>query len=171
LKIDRANLVGHSMGALIVGQAAIRYPRRVSSASLVGGPFFADSATYVREASRWLRDLERGAGLSSFLKWLFPGMPDSLARGFSAQTMMANDSASLVTTMRSTAGLLVTRDRAVGASVPVLIAAGGGDPLAPLSRTLASQWPNAQLVDLPGVDHLQIVSRPEVIAAMRAIIR
>ena len=171
LKIDRAHLVGHSMGALIAGNVAVRHPQRVASASLVAGPFYADSVTFSRATARWVRDLERGMGLSRFLPWLMPGTPDSLARGMSAETMRVNDSVSMVTTMRSFGGLAITSKTMAAASVPVLVAVGGGDPLAPFSRTLAKQWPKAQLVDLPGVDHVQIINRPEVLAGMRAIMR
>ena len=171
LKIERAHLVGHSMGALIAGNVAARYPQRVASASLIAGPFYADSATMTRESRRWVRDLERGVGLRNFLPWLFPGLPDSTARGMSAETMAHNDSVSMVATMRSFGGLAITSDRMSPNTVPVFIAAGGGDPLTPLSRTLAKRWPNAKFVELSGVDHVQIVNRPEVIAGMRSIMR
>ena len=159
------------MGALIAANVAARYPQRVASASLIAGPFYADSATFTRESARWVRDLERGAGLRNFLEWIFPGLPDSTARGMSAETMAHNDSVSMVGTMRSFGGLAVTSDRLARASVPVFVAVGGNDPLAPLSRQLAKQWPKAQLVELAGVDHVQIVTRPEVMTGMRAIMR
>jgi len=171
LKIDRAHLVGHSLGALIAANVAARYPQRVATASLIAGPFYPDSVTFSRATSRWVRDMERGAGLRNFLPWLFPGLPDSVARGMSAQAMSANDSVSMVTTMRSFGGLAITSRRRAAASVPVFVAVGGRDPLAPFSRTLAKEWPKAQLVDVPGVDHVEIVSRPEVLAGMRAIMR
>jgi pimeloyl-ACP methyl ester carboxylesterase len=37
LNIQRAHLVGHSMGALIAANVASRYPNRVSTAALVAG--------------------------------------------------------------------------------------------------------------------------------------
>jgi len=170
LKIQRAHLVGHSMGALIAGNVAARYPQRVASASLVAGPFYADSAAFARVASRWVSDLEHGAGLRNFLKWLFPGMPDSVARGGSADAMAHNDSVTMISTMRAFGGLAVTSDRAAAATVPILIAAGGGDPLAPLSRRLAKQWPHARLIEVAGVDHVAIIGRPEVIAGIRGMV-
>ncbi|MGH8574654.1 MAG: alpha/beta fold hydrolase [Gammaproteobacteria bacterium] len=40
LRIGRAHLVGYSMGAAIAGNLVARYPSRVATASLIGGPFF-----------------------------------------------------------------------------------------------------------------------------------
>lgn len=169
LRIDRAHLIGHSMGALIAGNAAARYPQRIASASLIAGPFHSDSATFSRETARWVRDLQRGAGLRHFLPWLFPGLPDSVARAMSAQTFSTNDSVALIATMRSFGGLAVPRDRAAAATVPVFIAAGTRDPLTPLSRRLATEWPHAHYVELADVDHLEILTRPEVMAGMRMV--
>lgn len=171
LRIDRAHLVGHSMGALIAANVAVSHPQRVASATLIAGPMYTDSTTFARESARWVRDLERGAGLRNFLPWLFPGLPDSVARDMSAQTMAANDSVVLVTTMRSFPALAISTTTMAASRVPVFVAVGGGDPLTPTSRTLAKHWPGARLVDLPGVDHVMIANRPEVLAGIREMIR
>lgn len=170
LQIERAHLIGHSLGALIAANAASRYPQRVESASLIAGAFHTDSVTFAREADRWVRDLQSGVGLRHFLPWLFPGLPDSLARAMSAQILAANDSIALIETMRSFGGLSISRDRTVPATIPVFIAAGSRDPLTPLSRRLARAWPNARYVEVADVDHLEIINRPEVMAGMRAAI-
>jgi pimeloyl-ACP methyl ester carboxylesterase len=169
LKIDRAHLVGHSMGALIAANVAVTHPQRVASASLVAGPIYNDSVTFVRGTAQWVRDMERGVGLRRFLPWLLPGLPDSVARGMSAQTMAANDSVVMITTMRSFPALSISTSTMAGASVPVFVTVGGRDPLAPHSRTLAKHWPKAQFLEVPGVDHVAIVNHPQVIAGIRAI--
>ena len=171
LRIDRAHLVGHSMGALIAANAALAHPQRVASATLIAGPMYTDSSAFARTTSRWVRDLERGAGLRNFLPWLLPGLPDSVARGMSAQTMAANDSVVMVTAMRSFPALAISTSAMAAAQVPVFVAVGDGDPLSPTSRELARHWPRARLVDLAGVDHVAIVNRPEVLAGIREMVR
>ncbi len=99
LKIARAHLVGHSMGALIAANVARRYPARVSSATLIAGPFYPDKATFTKEAAPWVADLESGKGLANFIQWLFPKMPPAMAAGVGGQAVKENDLPSLIATM------------------------------------------------------------------------
>lgn len=171
LKIDRAHLVGHSMGAVIAANVAVAHPRRVASASLIAGPTYTDSAAFARESMRWVRDLETGVNLRKFIPWLFPGMPDSVARAMSAEAMAANDSMVMITSMRSMPALAIPAKSMAAATVPVFVTVGGRDPLAPHSRTLAKHWPKAQFLELPTMDHVTIMNHPQVLAGIRSIAR
>lgn len=171
LDIRRAHLVGHSMGALIAANVAARYPDRAAGVGLIAGPFYPDSAAFAGLSGAWVTALERGEGFKSFLMWILPGMPDSAAVGMSAQMLAANDMGSLLAAMRAMGGLVVGRESAGRIRAPAVVAVGTGDPLHPQSQALAAWWPSAQLVVLPGVDHLAIVVRPEVIGAIRALVR
>ena len=76
LKIERAHLVGHSMGALIAANChgAISGARHERVA--VAGPLFPDRSD-VRghhESRRWIADLESGAGLINFIQSLSPAL-------------------------------------------------------------------------------------------------
>ena len=75
LKIQRAHVIGHSMGAMIAANVASRYPARVASATLIAGPFYPDKASFTKEMTPWLTDLETGRGLENFIQWLFGKMP------------------------------------------------------------------------------------------------
>ena len=96
LQIRRAHVVGHSMGALVAAQVALRYPDRVASASLMAGPFWPDSATLSQSTEPFVRALERGEGLVEFIKWIFPGNPDSMAVAINAQALPTHDQGSLI---------------------------------------------------------------------------
>jgi pimeloyl-ACP methyl ester carboxylesterase len=171
LKIRRAHLVGHSMGALVAAQVALRHPDRVASASLMAGPFWPDSATFSRNTEPFVAALERGEGLVEFLKWIFPGLPDSMAMAFNAQAMPANDLGSLVATMRMMGGLMLPAGKHPRPSTAVLIAVGTGDPLLPQSQSLRTLWPEAQYVEVPGANHDQIRAHGAVVAAIRRAIQ
>jgi pimeloyl-ACP methyl ester carboxylesterase len=163
--IARAHLIGHSMGALIAANVASRYPDRVSSAGLVAGPFYADESTFNREAARWTADLESGKGLTNFMLWLFPAFKPQMAAGFNAQIMKANDLDSLIAVMRSLPKLAIAGLPKNGAKV--LLVAGTGDPLFPLSPAFAKQSPGARVVEIAGADHANVITNAQAVSAIR----
>lgn len=165
LRIDRAHLVGHSMGALIAANVAARHAARVTSATLVAGPFYESEARFAEESARWVKDLESGAGLTNFLAWLFPAMKPEMAAMASAGSMKMNDHGSLVAVMKSLPALAITRLPA--AADRTLLVAGTGDPLHPLSVGLAKRSPGARLVEVAGADHLNVITAPAAVAALR----
>jgi pimeloyl-ACP methyl ester carboxylesterase len=165
LKIQRAHLLGHSMGALIAANVASRVPARTASATLVAGPFYADEATFEREAARWTSDLQSGKGLSNFMLWLFPAWKPEMAAMANAGAMKSNDLGSLIAVMRSLpkmaiAGLPSNGDK-------TLLVAGTGDPLFPLSPAFAKQSPGARLVEIAGADHVNVIANPVAVTAIR----
>jgi pimeloyl-ACP methyl ester carboxylesterase len=165
LKVARAHLIGHSMGASIAANVAARYPNRVSSATLVAGPFYADEATFSKETSRWTSDLESGKGLNNFMLWLFPAWKPEMAAMVNAGAMKANDLGSLIAVMRSLPKLAI-------AGVPkngdqVLIVAGTGDPLFPLSTAFAKQSRGARMLEIAGADHVNVITNAQSVTAIR----
>ncbi len=168
LRIERAHLVGHSMGAVVASYAAVRHPDRIATASLLAPPFFADSAAAAAELSPVVADLERGDGLRGFLRRFAPELPDSLADAFNAEMMAAGDREMMIGIMRSFGGFTVGREGASGASVPALVAVGGRDVLSAEARALAGWWPRARLLEIPEADHVNILWHPRTLAAIRA---
>jgi len=169
LRLPRAHLVGHSLGAAVVANVAARYPGRVVSASLIAGPFREDTASFARDDAGFAADIERGAGMGRLLQWLFPGMPDSAATAASAEAMATNDAAATAATLRSMGALMVPPSRAGGVTAATLVAVGGQDPLVTDSRWLASWWPRARLLVIPDANHGNIAQRREVLLAMREL--
>ena len=171
LHIPRAHLVGHSMGAAIAANVAIRYPARVATVSLLAGPFFPDSAAMAARREPWVQALQHGEGITRLIAWLFPGIPDSVAAAESAQALAQNDLGSLIGSMQAMGALTIPPDRRPDRSIRVLIAAGSDDPLLPQSRYLAGRWPEATLLEVSGANHETIRAHGQVIAAVRSLIR
>ena len=168
LKIQRAHFVGHSMGALIASAIAARHPDRIATASLIAGPFVADSATLTNMLASTVADAERGDGFTNFFKWIIPGMPEAEAKKYSEMTLAANHLPSIVGMFKSAGAMVVPRGTSI--RVPALVAVGGKDPLAPQSRELVTWWPGATLVEVPEANHFDIMAQPQVLAAMKQLI-
>lgn len=171
LRVPRAHLVGHSMGGVVAAYVAARHPDRVATASLLAPPAYADSAAFARATAPWIADLEGGAGWVGFLRWLFPAWPADAAERAAAATLAATPPAQSVALMRGLGQLILPAERTATARVPVLVAAGTGDPLLVQGRELSARWPGARLLEVPGADHRGVLARPEVLAGMRALIR
>jgi pimeloyl-ACP methyl ester carboxylesterase len=163
LKIQRAHLVGHSMGALIAANVASRYPDRVISASLVAGPFWGEPDIST-ESKRWTTELEAGKGLENFFAWLLPGTNAQMAASISAGILKANDLPSLTESMRALPQMKITGIPRGGDKI--LLVAGTVDPLFPLSGSFAKQTPGSKLVEIAGANHVTVVTNAEAVKAM-----
>jgi pimeloyl-ACP methyl ester carboxylesterase len=169
LKVPRAHIVGHSMGALIGANVAAKYPKRVMSATLIAGPFYSDAATFRKEATPWISDLESGKGLGNFIQWLFPRMDAKMVAMVSGQIMKSNDQPSLIAVLRSLPDLAIAGLK--GGGVGTLVAVGTVDPLQPLSQGFAKSSAGAKLLEIEGADHLTIAASPDVVRAMRELMQ
>ena len=89
LRISRAHVVGQSMGALIAAKVAAQYPTRVSTATLIAGPFYNAGA---KSEAEILAGLKAGKGMTQFLQRTFPEMDAMAATEFSAKILAQNES-------------------------------------------------------------------------------
>jgi pimeloyl-ACP methyl ester carboxylesterase len=169
LRVPRAHLVGHSMGGVIAAYVAVRHPDRVATASLVAPPSYADSASAAGVMAPVVAGLEQGGGMRAFFRHFAPGMPDSVAGALSAQALAANDLGSIIAVFRAFGGFQIGRAGAARARVPALVAVGTRDAvLVTNARKLAEWWPQSRFVEIAGADHLSVLRRPELLAAVRA---
>ncbi|MDP3767593.1 MAG: alpha/beta fold hydrolase, partial [Dehalococcoidia bacterium] len=173
LGIDRASVVGHSLGGAVAMRLALRAPRRVSRLVLV------DSATD--------RETRLGTRVARFLRPLFPiAAPLTLharrARKFWLRTAV-HDPAHVTPevlegmfrptrvkgTLRAYGRLAVDRARdepvrPEAIEQPTLILWGEHDRWLPLARgeELARLIPNARLVIVRSAGHLPLEEQPDV---------
>jgi pimeloyl-ACP methyl ester carboxylesterase len=73
LHLQRAHVVGHSLGAVVAANVTARYPARVATVSLIAPPLYADSAAYMEVYGAGIADLERGAGMARFNQVVYRG--------------------------------------------------------------------------------------------------
>ena len=68
--------------------------------------------------------------------------------------------------------LLVAQDRESLESVlpamtmPCLLYAGNKDEVYPLARQAAAQMPNVTFLALPGLDHVEVIDRPDLVVPL-----
>jgi len=146
LGIDRADIVGYSMGARIAAFLGLAHPRRIRSivmgglgSRLVDGVGLPESIAEALEA-RSLADVQ-DAQARSF-------------RAFAEQTR--SDRSALAACIRGSRQTL-SRTDCEKLGMPILVAVGSKDDVAGSAQDLARLLPQGRALDIPGRDHMLAV--------------
>ena len=146
LKIDRADLMGYSLGARITGWLAYAQPRRLRSAifgglgiGLVKGGGPGENVAEALEAPS-LDDVTDPVGRTF--------------RAFADQTR--SDRKALAACMRGSRELM-TEQQVAAIKVPSLIAVGTTDEIAGSADELGKLIPGSQVLHIPNRDHMRAV--------------
>lgn len=146
LDIERADVMGYSMGARIAAHLALQAPHRVRSLILGGLGLGLVSGLASGEPIAAALEAPSIAEVSD---------PQGRAfRQFADQTK--SDRAALAACMRGTRQTMSAEDVGrIGA--PTLIAVGTRDLIAGSAQDLATMMQNAEVLDIPGRDHMVAV--------------
>ncbi|MGB3865021.1 MAG: alpha/beta fold hydrolase [Xanthobacteraceae bacterium] len=146
LDLARADMMGYSLGARLTGYLAYRQPQRLRSAifgglgiGMIEGGGPGENVAEALEAPS-LDDVTDPMG--------------RMFRAFADQTR--SDRRALAACLRGSRRL-ATRDEVAGITVPVLIAVGTTDHIAGSAQALAAIIPGAEVLDIPGRDHMRAV--------------
>ena len=146
LGIERADVMGYSLGSRMTAVMALGQPQRLRSAILGGigigmikggGP--GENVALSLEAPS-LDDVTDPVGRTF--------------RAFADQTR--SDRRALAACLRGSRRLM-TRDEAASINVPVLIAVGTADEIAGSAQALGNIIPGARVLDIPNRDHMRAV--------------
>jgi pimeloyl-ACP methyl ester carboxylesterase len=155
-EIDRAVLLGHSMGGYLSLEMQRRHPDRVSALVLVGtGPGYRN----VESRARWNALCERYA-VDLETKG-FDGLPGD------ADEVRADAHRGVSGLILAARGILAQRDAGVinalpEVDVPTLIVVGERDtPFRSGSTYMADKIPGARLVVIPGAGHAPMLTHPD----------
>jgi len=170
LRLERAVLIGHSMGGMVALEAFATYPQRIAglvlactSAKFGGG----DGDWQRRFIAERVAPLDAGLGMANLAaqqvpRMMLPSAP-ATARAAAIEVMGAVPEA---TYRRSLAALPTFDRREVLAriDVPTLALAAAGDVQAPpaVMEKMAARIPNAEVVVLPDCAHLANFERPDL---------
>jgi pimeloyl-ACP methyl ester carboxylesterase len=146
LQIERADVMGYSMGARIAAFLALQHPQRVRSLilgglgiKLVEGAGLPESIAEALEAPT-IDDVKDPAG--------------HMFRAFADQTQA--DRRALAACIRGSRQVLA-REQVAAIEVPTLVAVGSKDPIAGSPHELARLFPHGQALEIPNRDHMLAV--------------
>ncbi|HVX77129.1 MAG TPA: alpha/beta hydrolase [Bradyrhizobium sp.] len=146
LDIERADIMGYSLGGRMTAWLANRVPQRLRSAifggiamGLIEGGGPGENVAKALEADS-LEDVTDPIGRTF--------------RAFADQTR--SDRRALAACLRGSRRLM-TREEAASITVPVLIAVGTADEIAGSASELGRIIPGSKVLDIPGRDHMRAV--------------
>jgi pimeloyl-ACP methyl ester carboxylesterase len=162
LGVEKADVIGYSMGARIAAGLALRHPERVRSVVLGGyGDALVTRAPF--DPAEPLIAALRAASLED--------VTDPRGRTyriFADQTR--SDREALAACVIGTSRERLTPADVQRISVPVLVAVGGEDKGAGSAKALAALIPGAQAFEIPGRDHMKAVGDKAHKAAVLAFL-
>jgi pimeloyl-ACP methyl ester carboxylesterase len=146
LAIERADVIGYSMGARITAFLALGEPKRVRSAILGGlGSKLVDGVGLPES----IADALEAPSIDD--------VKDPIGHGFRAfAERTKSDRKALAACIRGSRQVL-TREEVARIRAPFLVAVGTKDEIAGSAQELAALIPGAQAVDIPNRDHMLAV--------------
>ena len=159
-RLDRAILIGHSMGGAIAQLCGLKYPDLVSGLVLVA------TSAKLRVAPQLLQLAESdfGAAVDLVSQWEWGPLTPAEIKQLGKQQLLKIRPEILLDDYRACDAFDV-RDRLHEISAPVLIIAGEADQMTPLKHAtfLAEQLPHARLVAIPQAGHMVMLEAAEVV--------
>lgn len=176
LKIDKAHVVGYSLGGFLTLKLATMHPERLlSAAPLAGGWEKREESTFLARVPELIANLEAGLGVKP-PSGMFGG--DRPRTGFihtwsiKLITRLLNDGQALGAMLRNVEELMVTEQALRETHLPILSIAGTNDPLRIGVENLRDVLPDGKIVLIDGATHMSAIKHamflPTVIDFIRA---
>jgi len=167
LNIEKAILVGHSMGGYVVLAFARMYPQRVSGLGLVSSQALADSPE--RKKGRYeSADVVMKTGIGPVSE-SFPALlsSDQRVQAFVRDLIAKQRPAGLAEALKAMAERDDSSSILSGFEIPVAIVHGDADRLIPIQRAqeIKDAISHAALLELPKVGHMPAMEAPEAVAS------
>lgn len=173
--VATARLIGHSMGSLVVLDAAARHPARVSGIALIGAaapmPVGPDLLAAARADDHAAIDMVSLWGLGPTATEGGCRAPGLWMLGGAQRVLEASRPGVLFSDLSACNAYKDGPTAAARVTVPATLILGARDQMTPLraGKALASAIPGARTVVLEGAGHMLMAERPdEVLAALRA---
>jgi pimeloyl-ACP methyl ester carboxylesterase len=169
LKIEKAHIVGYSMGGFITEKLVISHPERVLSATVGGAGWTRaeDDHAIIEEVAK---SLEAGNGIAPLMKALTPTghqVPtDDQLKLRNQMIMASNDPKALAACIRGMLNLEITKQQLENNKVPVLAIIGEKDPLKKGVDNMTGIMANLKVVVVANGDHMSTFQSPKFMDAL-----
>ena len=174
LRVDSVHFIGCSMGGRIALRFAATYPGRVRSVVLIG----AGGAGECEDPAFWdsvAESLERGEGIRPLILRIRPaGQPEPNEEQIAAineKTLSSNDPNALASVARGYRDFATSQEQIEAIRAPVLAVLGSDDGFRADVERLKERMPRLRTHIVQGVDHVSILERPELLAAIEAFLK
>jgi pimeloyl-ACP methyl ester carboxylesterase len=169
LKIDKAHIVGYSMGGFMTIKLLASHPERMLSATTGGAGYSKDlDEKFMNELAD---SLDTGKGIGPLLIRLTPeGDPkptEEQLQAINKLLLSINDTKALAAVIRGMKGLAVTEDDLKNSKVPILALIGDKDPLKKGVDEMKVHTPDLEVIEIKGADHMNAFGRPEFIKGLK----
>ena len=175
--LERAAVVGHSMGSLVALETALRHPARVARLGLVGAavpmavgdPFLAAA----RDDSPVALDMEVTWGLSRHAMLASSPIPGVALHGSSRSLNARAHAGVLHADLAACRAYQPSMEAIRALKVPALVVGGKRDVMTPLKfgRTLAGEIPGAKFATLDSGHSMMLEAPRELLAALKEFLR
>lgn len=166
-QLDKAALVGHSMGALVALEAAARAPTRVWALALLGVagrmPVHPDLLKSAARGEHAAVDLVASWGFGRRAHLGGARAPGLWMLGGGIRLLERDQNGALSLDLNACDSYKLAADAAAKVACPVLLLAGELDRMTPPSgaRDLAAQFQDSRIVIVSGAGHLMMVEQPD----------
>ena len=163
LKIEKAHVVGYSLGGIIVAKLLTTHQERFLSAVLGGAAYRRSRSARSDEATEAAaREIEAGvyrALIVSTAPTDEPAPGEETILRLSKELSRRTDLAAHAALMRARRALLVSDAEIATVRVPSLAVVGSADPALPRVRAMQKRWPGLRVEVVPGAAHPTVHER------------
>jgi len=174
LGIERAHIVGYSMGGFITGKLLATHPDRMITATLGGAGWSRKDDARAELINELATSLEEGKGIAPLIRHLTPpGAPqptEEQLAGMNQMILLMNDPLALAAVARGMGDLEMPEQALRDNKVPLLALIGDRDPLKDGVDAMEPVAANLKVVVIEGADHMSAFSRPEFIESLEAFL-
>ena len=173
LGIEKAAIVGHSMGGYISLAFARIFPERVSELGLVASQAAADAPE--RREGRYKSAAEvADKGIASVVETMAPKFtPNPMLQQYAREAMQRQPPAAYIGALKAMAERVDSTPLLSTIHYPVVIVHGDADALVPIDRAREAKalLQNAYYVEIPGAGHMPMMEAPrKTVEALRHLV-